>query len=115
MNVRRTFVYALLSLLLLVSQQMGISHGLTHWAGARAGGEQAQVLERSESASKSLALDHSCNQCLAFAQIASALDTPFHSFPAARVDATAVVSTPALSLCQRTVCVFQSRAPPVLS
>lgn len=114
MNARRPIVYVLLSLLLVLSQQMGIAHALTHWSTQRAA---LTAAERSEAGpSKTLAaLDQSCDQCLAFAQIGTAVDTGFYSFPISRDNATAVevVATP--ELCQRTVCVFRSRAPPVLS
>lgn len=108
----------MLSLLLVLSQQMGISHALSHWSASGAGGGAAQAAragERQASASKSLALDQSCDQCLAFAQIGSALDTPVHSFPAMRSDAVAVSGSAEQSCCRRTVCVFHSRAPPVLA
>jgi hypothetical protein len=113
-NARRPIVYVLLSLLLVLSQQMGIAHALTHWSSQRTA---LTAGERTEAApSKSLAaLDQSCDQCLAFAQIGTAVDTASYSFPITRDNATAVdpVATP--ELCQRTICVFRSRAPPVLS
>jgi hypothetical protein len=108
----------MLSLLLVLSQQMGIAHALSHWSGNGAGGGTAQAAragERQVSASKSLALDQSCEQCLAFAQIGSALDTPVHCFPATRADAVAVIACAEQSCCRRTVCPFRSRAPPVLA
>jgi hypothetical protein len=37
---RRFFIRVLLSLLLLMSQQMAISHAMTHWAGQRDGAAQ---------------------------------------------------------------------------
>ncbi|MBA5604020.1 hypothetical protein H3H36_01410 [Duganella sp. FT3S] len=115
MNVRRTFAYVMLSLLLVLSQQMGISHALSHWSGsgrvtANAGGGERQLR-----ANKSLALDQSCEQCLAFAQIGSALDTAIHAIPAMRAGAVAVIGGPETSCHRRTVCVFHSRAPPVLA
>lgn len=110
MLLKRNIVHALLSLLLVLSQQMGIVHAVSHLSDVRHGTRQLQESERS--VSKNLALDQSCEQCLAFAQIASALDTPFYTFPAASHSApvAAVAGTPVA--CQRTVCVFQSRAPP---
>ncbi|MES2261652.1 MAG: hypothetical protein V4724_24310 [Pseudomonadota bacterium] len=114
MTLRRNIVYAVLSLLLVLSQQMGITHAVSHLSDIRSSAGQ-QLEQRETSLSKTLALDQSCEQCLAFAQIASALDTPFHSFPAAPhvAPVSIVVATPLA--CQRTVCVFQSRAPPKLS
>lgn len=105
----------MLSLLLVLSQQMGIAHALSHWSGNGSGRVSASTGERQVRPAKSLALDQSCEQCLAFAQIGSALDTAFHSFPATRAGATAVAGGVETSFRPRTVCVFQSRAPPVLA
>jgi hypothetical protein len=105
----------MLSLLLVLSQQMGIAHALSHWSAGGGAAQTARAGERQASASKSLALDQGCNQCLAFAQIGSALDTPVHSFPAMRSHAVAVFGGTEQSCCRRTVCVFHSRAPPVLA
>jgi len=115
-NIRRNFFYVLLSLLLVFSQQMGYSHALSH-ASAATGVVQAGA-QQGEDASGSiikLGLDHNCAQCLAFAQIASAADTRFHSFPLAANTSVAVTYSPAPFDCRRTVCGFRSRAPPVLS
>lgn len=92
---------------------MGITHAVSHVSDSRHGAPQR--VEQDLSVSKTLALDQSCEQCLAFAQIASALDTPYHSFPAASHASPAVVLTDTPAACQRTVCVFQSRAPPQFS
>ena len=105
----------MLSLLLVLSQQMGIAHALSHWSGNGNGRVSASTGERQGRVAKSLALDQSCEQCLAFAQIGSALDTAIHSFPATRAGAVAVVAGTETSFCRRTVCVFHSRAPPVLA
>lgn len=119
MNVRRAFAYVMLSLLLVLSQQMGISHALSHWSangnGGNSGRSVASAGERQVRVSKSLALDQSCEQCLAFAQIGSALDTAVHSLPVTRAGAVAIIAGAELSFRPRTVCVFHSRAPPVLA
>lgn len=96
---------------------MGISHALSHLSSVRGGAPLAlrQGGDTEVRAAKPLALDQSCDQCLAFAQIGTALDTGFYSFPAAANTTAAVDATPAQSACRRTVCPFQSRAPPVLS
>jgi hypothetical protein len=101
-------MYVLLSLLLVLSQQMGIAHGLTHWpqrdqAGQRQDGRQAP---------KPLASEQGCAQCLAFAQIGSALDAPRRTILATPAAAPALAGVSARPACRRTVCVFQSRAPP---
>ncbi|MBY0557153.1 MAG: hypothetical protein K2P77_08125 [Burkholderiaceae bacterium] len=122
--VRRHFLHVLLSLLLVFSQQMGYSHALTH-AASVAGVvnvlelADASALEHAEDAGQSgitkLGFDHSCAQCLAFAQLAAAADTRFHSFPLR--DARAVVSPvqPAAPAGVAICCGYHSRAPPVLS
>ncbi|WP_229489540.1 hypothetical protein [Pseudoduganella namucuonensis] len=105
----------MLSLLLVLSQQMGITHAVSHLSDIRNGGGQQQrqqLQDRDTSASRTLALDQNCEQCLAFAQIAAALDTPSYTFPVASHAAPVSVVTDTPLACQRTVCVFQSRAPP---
>jgi hypothetical protein len=111
--LKRNIVYALLSLLLVLSQQLGIVHAVSHLSDGRHGTQLQQSQERADSSvSKNLALDQSCDQCLAFAQIASAVGTPFYSFPAASHAAPVASLAETPLACQRTVCVFQSRAPP---
>jgi hypothetical protein len=116
-KIRRDLVHLLLALLLVLSQQMGISHAVSHLSAVRHVAEQAQLLSQDAdgSASPGLALDQNCSQCLAFAQIASAIDTPFYSFPAVLQGAPLVLAFATPQACQRTVCVFQSRAPPVFA
>jgi hypothetical protein len=112
-RLRRSLAYALLSLLLVLSQQMGISHGMSHWTDARSAAQGGGPHQRA--AAKSLALDQSCAQCLAFAQIGSALGTPAHAVAATHAAAAAGIAYATPAGCLRTVCVFQSRAPPVLA
>lgn len=114
MNARRAIVYLLLSLLLVLSQQMGIAHALTHWSSQRTALTAGATSDAAPSKTGA-AVDQSCDQCLAFAQIGTAVDTGFYSFPLSRDNATAVYATVAPQPCRRTVCVFHSRAPPVLS
>jgi hypothetical protein len=123
---RRTFIRVLLSLLLLISQQMAISHGMTHWAGAsREGSAQlyktqlhlaqlhkpaSQDQERGISAA--FAQDQTCEQCLAFAQIASAVGSPARTFIPDDSAACAAGERASVSVDARTAFPFQSRAPP---
>lgn len=67
---RRVLFRVLLSLVLLVSQQMAIAHAISHWSAATSG-EQASAGE--SALSRAVAADKSCAQCLAFAQVGSAL------------------------------------------
>lgn len=112
---RRSFIRVLLSLLLLMSQQMAISHAMTHWAGSRDNAarlDKAAGQQDNRGISAAFAQDQTCEQCLAFAQIASAVGTQPRCFAA---DGSATCATgPSATQpgCARTTCVFQSRAPP---
>ncbi len=108
--LRRSIVHALLSLLLLLSQQMGIAHGMSHWTGS--GPNRAQLSEQG-AATPGLALDQVCDQCLAFAQIGSALGSTDFSFFTPEHTQSHLPDVSAQSICRRTVCAFRSRAPPV--
>lgn len=112
MNIRRPIVHVLLSLLLVLSQLMAITHGVTHLSASRPGAVAASSGATPDTVP---ALDRGCEQCLAFAQIGAALDTGFYSFPVERVHAVAQAVVAPLAECQRHVCVFRSRAPPALS
>lgn len=121
---RRSIAYALLSLLLVLSQQMGISHALSHWPDGRQAErvlrqvqnqQQNREANQEQRRAKSLPLEQSCAQCLAFAQIGSALDSPFHVFPSTHAAASAVSAIAAQPACRRRPCVYQSRAPPILT
>ncbi|HAT30953.1 MAG TPA: hypothetical protein DCW29_08940 [Janthinobacterium sp.] len=111
-RIRRAFAYVLLSLVLVLSQQMGISHGLTHSGHGKSG--QLRSTGRGASA-KALAPDQGCAQCLAFAQLASPLGSPFYAFQLMRADAPATVAAASTPACAKTVRAFQPRAPPALS
>jgi len=111
MKLRRNIVYALLSLLLVLSQQLGMVHAVSHISDYRHAPEQLQDRDDA-SATRGAALDHNCGQCLAFAQLANALDTPSFTFPAVVSSAPVAIIAGVPQACQRTVCVFQSRAPP---
>ncbi len=108
----------MLSLLLLLSQQMAISHGMTHWAGAQRGAAQLQKApgqhdERSVTAG--FAQGQTCEQCLAFAQIAGAVGTPARDVAADPAASCAVAASPTQPGWARGSCPFQPRAPPSFS
>jgi hypothetical protein len=112
--MRRCIAHVLLSLLLLVSQQMAFAHAMSHWTGKLGSSHGATLvqLESGNDLSSSVAQDRSCGQCLAFAQMASAIGgDPRHFVPLdlQTERAAAFVATGAVP---RTVCVFHSRAPP---
>lgn len=112
---RRNIIRVLLSLLLLLSQQMAMSHAMTHWAGSRDAPAQlhkgaGQHQERG--VSSAFAQDQTCEQCLAFAQIAGAVGSPARTFVADGSACCAIGASATQPGCARTTCVFESRAPP---
>jgi len=110
---RRSVIRLLLSLLLLIAQQMALSHAVTHWSGRMApvlahghGGGDAGL-------SKTLAQDQWCDQCLAFAQIAGTVGSDTRSLVPFNPGADAIAGSTEHPFCPPTACVFHSRAPPV--
>jgi hypothetical protein len=114
-NLRRTSARVLLSLLLLLAQQMGISHGMAHWSGTLAKTPHLQAPSTPSRLSASLALDQTCDQCLAFAQIAAAVGSPAHAMFAERSLALAIAPPTTPTHYFKTVCAFQPRAPPAIA
>jgi hypothetical protein len=111
---RRSIIRVLLSLLLLLSQQMATSHAMTHWAGVNGAAASLQVDGRHHDSgvSSAFAQDQTCEHCLAFAQIAGAIGSPARSFGADAAASWGVGASGTQPGCARTICVFQSRAPP---
>ena len=118
---RRALIRVMLSLLLLVAQQMALTHALSHWAGSLDGAAHAlwSVDDADEdededysSLSRSTAQDQTCHQCLAFAQLASVLSNTPPYFAAADAGFFAAASHVARPGCVHTACGFRSRAPP---
>lgn len=110
---RQSFVRVLLSLLLLLSQQMAMSHALSHWTGLADAAPQAQQGADGLSLSSAFARDQSCQQCLAFANLATPVGTAERNFIATPAAAVFAVADNPAAPCARTVCAFQSRAPPL--
>jgi hypothetical protein len=111
---RQSIVRVLLSLLLLLSQQMAISHGMTHWAGTQSGAAQLHKATQHADAgvSSAFAQDQTCEKCLAFAQIAGAVGSPERCFLADSAASCATGPSPTDPGCERTRCAFQPRGPP---
>lgn len=104
----------MLALLLVLSQQLGMAHAVSHWSDYRHGSEQQQLDDGSESGrSAGLALDHNCSQCAAFASLASAIHTPAYTFPSIEYSAPQAGADHALPHGARTVRAYDSRAPPL--
>lgn len=108
---RRSLIRVMLSLLLLLSQQMALSHTISHWTG-RLAAASAVKHQRDNAASKAPAADQVCEQCLAFAQIASAIGSSQRTFALPEMASSAVADSAGVGRCGSTVCPFQSRAPP---
>lgn len=108
---RRSVTRVLLSLLLLLSQQMAMSHAVAHWSG-RALPAAVQHQSADGSLSKSVAQDQWCDECLAFAQIAGAVGSSTRTFAPFNPGADPLPAIAGHSPCARTVCAFRSRAPP---
>ena len=120
---RLAFNRILLSLLLLFSQQMALSHALTHvtatFSALNAHGAAGYAADLADGdsvndneLSNAIAQDKSCHQCLAFAQLFGPLaNTPRAFAPPDLRDIVPVIAL-ADARVLRTVCVFRSRAPP---
>lgn len=110
-------MHVLLALLLVLSQQLGMAHAVSHWSDFRHGSEQQQALDVTDAAdgglSAGMALDHNCSQCAAFASLASAIDTPSFSFPAVEFNAPQAGVAAALPHSARPARAYDSRAPPL--
>jgi hypothetical protein len=104
-KTHRQILSVLLALLLLLTQQMGYAHAVSHLS---------DNSHRSQP-NKQLPVEQACEQCLAFAQIGSALTS--HLFQIFADAAPSPLPLPPVTaiLVARTVCVFHSRAPPVLA
>lgn len=68
----RSILHCLLSLLLLVSQQMALAHGLSHWHSA----QQRHVMQQAGGQPDAPALQEFCAECAADAQLDVGLPLP---------------------------------------
>ncbi|WP_342118700.1 hypothetical protein [Pseudoduganella sp. OTU4001] len=115
MRANRYILNVLLALLLVLSQQLGMAHAVSHWSDYRHGSEQQQAVDGSEGGlSAGLALDHNCSQCAAFASLASAIHTPSYTFPTLEYSAPQAGVVPSLPHSSRTARAYDSRAPPLV-
>jgi hypothetical protein len=110
----RSLIHGLLSLLLLFSQQLSLSHGYTHWSEVR----QTLAVKASAGDSEDKtrlpkpALHDLCGQCAASAQVAFALPTPIRRFLPAELAFAAPGLPPTPGICLLADCPFQPRGPP---
>jgi len=113
--MRSTLFRVMLSLLLLVSQQMATAHALSHLTRSDQAGQVQAVQgqdQDQDDLSSSFAQDQTCNQCLAFAQLALPIGCSHRAFAAPELVSMAVASAEAHSAIARTRLAFRSRAPP---
>lgn len=105
---RQLFTRIVLSLLLLMSHQMATSHVMSHWSLA----PQASSHQDSSALARAVAQDQSCDQCLAFAQLAGPLASHAHGFAFTDPGTTPLAGfTPAMDHA-RSLRAFEARAPP---
>jgi hypothetical protein len=103
----------MLSLLLLLSQQMAMAHALTHLTAVLNSSQQQAGAEDTDSElSQALAQHQSCKQCLAFAQLIGPPCSASTAFGAPELVSVAAAMAITELRCLRTDCVFQPRAPP---
>jgi hypothetical protein len=107
----RSLVHVLLSLLLLVTQQLSLGHGYTHWPELRDTLAQSAEDQRDGKPQKP-GLHDLCGQCAASAQVAFALPTPIRRFVPAELAYAAPALPPTPGICLLTECAFQPRGPP---
>jgi hypothetical protein len=104
----RSLVHVLLSLLLLVSQQLSLGHAYSHWSEAQA---EVQANQQDGKPSKPI-LHEQCGQCAASAQLAFALPVTVRQFVPAELAYAAPRLAPTPGICLLTACPFQQRGPP---
>ena len=111
----RSLVHLLLSLLLLVSQQLSLGHGYTHWTEVRETLARQQLDDANGGGKpQKPGLHDLCGQCAASAQVAFALPTPIRRFIPAELAYAAPALPPTPGICLLTECAFQPRGPPLV-
>jgi hypothetical protein len=105
----RQILPVLLALLLLGSQQFGYAHAVSHLS------DSSHRSQKNTQQNKQLPIEQVCDQCLAFAQIGSALTSHALVIFADTSPDSVTLPYPTHILANRTVCVFLSRAPPALA
>ena len=111
--IRRSAFRVLLSLVLLLSQQMAMSHALSHWT-SRLGGPIAQKSADDAELSSAFAQDRSCAQCLGLAQLSTPLANAPRRFVPLEAGGMPALDAAGQAWRIRQARAFDSRAPPVL-
>ncbi|MEY3650847.1 MAG: hypothetical protein RLZZ351_212 [Pseudomonadota bacterium] len=101
---KRTFMSFLLPLLFLFAQHSAVTHEITHYS------EQAPLTQQKQQAPHSLI----CDKCVAYGEMASALDSPSFHIP---VIPTIAIQVDGYQYTQsrHVVVSYQARAPPLFS
>ena len=110
---RQALIRVLLSLLLLVSQQMASSHVLSHLGGALAASTTALAPGADDGLASAVATDETCSHCLACAQLAGPVGSTPPAFILAAAGSSPVVAAVAHEAGARTILAFNSRGPPL--
>ncbi len=110
--IRRNVFRVLLSLVLLVSQQMAMSHALSHWT-SQLGGPVAQQAAIDSDLSSAFAQDRSCAQCLGLAQLSAPLPNAPRQFMPPELGDMPALEAAGLAWRLQQHRLFDSRAPPV--
>jgi len=106
----RSLVHVLLSLLLLVSQQLSLGHAYSHWTEAQE--SQARLADERQGKPSKPVLHEQCGQCAASAQVAFALPATVRQFVPAELAYAAPRLAAAPGICLLAACPFQQRGPP---
>jgi hypothetical protein len=110
---RRTFTHVFLAILLLLTQQVGVTHVYSHWSGI----EQQQNVQLTEEDHaehrKRVAVHKVCAECVSVAQMAAGITSSPLTLAISTLSTGPVTVPTTLPACERTTCVFQSRAPPL--
>lgn len=113
---RRHIVHAFLALLLLLTQQLGVTHVYSHFGGAEQLSVQqiAQLSDEDQAEHrKRIAVHKVCAECMTVAQMGAAVTSAPLTLALSTLSTGPVTLPVTLPSCERTTCVFQSRAPPV--
>jgi hypothetical protein len=112
MHARRSLLNIVLAICLLLSQQAGLAHAITHLGTFSGTPGVAKTVELSADTANA-AIDTFCLECLAFAQIAAAA-TGNHAFAALAAATLSPQSSPQTGRHCFSLLAFRARAPPVL-
>jgi hypothetical protein len=110
----RSLVHVLLSLLLLVSQQLSLGHAYSHWTDIQESLVQQATDDDSGDGGKPSkpGLHEQCGQCAASAQVAFALPATIRQFIPAQLAYAVPSLAPTPGICLLAACPFQQRGPP---